>query len=44
MDNPIKIAYLEEIIFQEIAHRLITRDGPPAVQIEIQGSKPNNQN
>ena len=36
--------YLEEVILEEVSHGFVARDGPPAVQVEVQGGKPNDQN
>ena len=36
--------YLEEVVFQKVAHSLVARDSPPAVQVKIQKCEPHNQN
>lgn len=31
--------YLEEVVFEEIPHRLVSRDHPPSVVVEVKGSE-----
>ena len=37
------LAYLEEIILEKVSHWLISWNGPPCIEVEVQNVKPGNQ-
>lgn len=37
------VAYLEEVVLEEVPHGLVAGDGPPAVQVEVQSREPDDE-
>ena len=35
--------HLEEIVFEEVSHGLVGRDGPPGVEVEVENVEPGDQ-
>ena len=35
--------YLEEVVFEEISHRFVCRNGPPGVEVEVENVKPGDE-